>query len=423
VATTLGALAVAIAGAYVYYLRRRSKVGVASREEAALMIQKIARGRSVRRQLAADDAAAAEREEITTNREKLNNECTFWFVDADRIRSCDDLETLPSFQQLCKQEGWMHTHTIKQAQVYTYDGSLSKKFCAVSHRWLNPKEPDKSGEQFKAIRNYLLENVNIAFVWFDFWCMPQGKRTGPERVQFMHMLKNVNLLYLGTSVLILLELSYISRFWTQFEAWLAMQKIGDKGLEPASAEERRCKIVPILNANSMLVQSLEAIWSAKKPEEAYDILSKDDVTVTNLKDKEQQLKKLQTLPKEVEQQLKNLRTIPDEVSTLQKSEMTKQHMATEAAGAPATTEDSVVPFEGPWSTEARAPSCAPDGPLTDAPPSPLLRRDASETAQQQLLVQHWGRRCGCGGGRTAVRVWWLALAPHPAPVKCATLVK
>ena len=91
-----------------------------------------------------------------------------------------------------------------------------------------------------------------------------------------------------------------------------MQKIGDKGLEPASAEERRCKIVPILNANSMLVQSLEAIWSAKKPEEAYDILSKDDVTVTNLKDKEQQLKKLQSLPKEVEQQLKKLRTMPDE---------------------------------------------------------------------------------------------------------------
>ena len=33
----------------------------------------------------------------------------------------------------------------------------------------------------------------------------------------------VNMLYLGTTVLILLDLSYVSRFWTQFEAWLSMQ--------------------------------------------------------------------------------------------------------------------------------------------------------------------------------------------------------
>ena len=47
----------------------------------------------------------------------------------------------------------------------------------------------------------------------DFWCMPQGKRTAAEKVAFDHMLSNINFLYLGCDVLILLDLSYLSRFW------------------------------------------------------------------------------------------------------------------------------------------------------------------------------------------------------------------
>ena len=47
----------------------------------------------------------------------------------------------------------------------------------------------------------------------DFWCMPQGKRTAAEKLAFDHMLSNINFLYLGCNVLILLDLSYLSRFW------------------------------------------------------------------------------------------------------------------------------------------------------------------------------------------------------------------
>lgn len=43
--------------------------------------------------------------------------------------------------------------------------------------------------------------------------MPQGERTPAEQVAFKHMLTHVNLLYLGLSVLVLLDLSYMSRFW------------------------------------------------------------------------------------------------------------------------------------------------------------------------------------------------------------------
>ena len=51
--------------------------------------------------------------------------------------------------------------------------------------------------------------------------MPQGERTAAEKVLFKHMLVNINILYLGMGVLILLDLSYVSRFWTQVIACVA----------------------------------------------------------------------------------------------------------------------------------------------------------------------------------------------------------
>ena len=45
--------------------------------------------------------------------------------------------------------------------------------------------------------------------------MPQGERTPAEKVNFQHMLSNINLLYLGCHVLVLLDLSYLSRFWVR----------------------------------------------------------------------------------------------------------------------------------------------------------------------------------------------------------------
>ena len=129
--------------------------------------------------------------------------------------------------------------------------------------------------------------------------MPQGSRSPAEKVAFTHMLKNANLLYLGTLVLILLDLSYISRFWTQFEAWLSMQAPSVNGLAAATLEEKRYAIVPVHGANATMGEGLVAMWASKTPTEAHKVLASPDVTVTNLKDKETQLKKLLTLDKEV----------------------------------------------------------------------------------------------------------------------------
>ena len=86
--------------------------------------------------------------------------------------------------------------------------------------------------------------------------MPQGTRTAAEKVMFDWMLANVNLLYVGLNVLILLDLSTLSRFWTQFEAWLSMQMATVRGLEPAPEAARRCEIIPIHNTNDAIKQQL-----------------------------------------------------------------------------------------------------------------------------------------------------------------------
>ena len=91
-----------------------------------------------------------------------------------------------------------------------------------------------------ALRSYLIANPHIEFVFYDFASMPQGaspallectlaqahpcarlvsgNRTPDELRAFNLMLVNINILYLGASVLILADNSYMSRFWTQARA-------------------------------------------------------------------------------------------------------------------------------------------------------------------------------------------------------------
>jgi len=113
------------------------------------------------------------------------------------------------------------------------------------------------------------------------------------------MLKEVNRLYLGTTVLILLDLSYVSRFWTQFESWMSMQYATPDGLKPAvGTKNERHHIVCIQNAASQATLYTTALvdnWADQTPQQAHAFLSKPDVTVTNQSDKEAQLPKIKAL--------------------------------------------------------------------------------------------------------------------------------
>ena len=122
----------------------------------------------------------------------------------------------------------------------------------------------------------------------------------------------VNMLYLGTQVLILLDLSYVSRFWTQFEAWLSMQFATPKGLRSAVGNTRneRHHIVPIQAAaqSGTFTNVLIDQWATKTPQQAFEFLSKPDVTVTNQSDKDGQLPKIASLGETVQSAFKAVDT-------------------------------------------------------------------------------------------------------------------
>ena len=245
------------------------------------------------------------------------DECSFWFIKAEVLRTgaarfAGAANSLPRLQDLQRDHpDWLvkETLSMRGAARHEYVGWI----CAVSHRWEKPKEPDPEGLQHLELCKYLQRHTDIELVWYDFWCMPQGgDRSAEEKADFKLMLMNVNLLYLGSSVLVLQELSYLSRFWTQFEAWLSMQLASPEGLAPAplGSGRRRCEVVTYLNATPVMGRELVQMWSDKSVEEARKLLSRNDVTVTNQSDKDGQLEKLSTLSESVRKALRGSATRP-----------------------------------------------------------------------------------------------------------------
>lgn len=216
--------------------------------------------------------------------------CEFYFVHAHKILNCSD-HALARFQKLLEAGDWLVKIRITLAGACRgiYDNIL-----AVSHRWESPESPDVNGVQLATIKAYLQEHRHIEFVWFDWSSMPQGDRTTEEDVMFRQMLTNVNLVYLGCQVLLIVDMSYMSRFWTMFEAWLSMRTATTVGLMSTSAEDqKRCSIVCVHKAQMKYqAAQLQEIWGFKTAAEAHEFLSSPDVTVTNQRDKDTQLVKL-----------------------------------------------------------------------------------------------------------------------------------
>ena len=167
-------------------------------------------------------------------------ECSFWFVNADSLRRAAK-PSLPMMQTLRTQE----PHRLVQKTIGFVEGisGAYKNILVVSHRWETPTDPDPDGAQALAVQAYLKAHPEIDAVWFDFSSMPQGRNKTPsESAEFKEMLPNINLLYLTCSVLILMDRSYMNRFWTQFEAYLSMRAITSDGLTNALDPKARVTI-------------------------------------------------------------------------------------------------------------------------------------------------------------------------------------
>jgi vacuolar protein 8 len=226
-----------------------------------------------------------------------------WFIKADKLRRCDD-RVLPRFQDLLRQKpDWFEEKEI------TLEGACKHEYAdevlAVSHCWEQPDEPDTEGKQLAAMRKYVRDKLAIKHVWVDFSCAPQKagdkERSPAEELVFGRTLRFVNLLFLGSRVLILCDRTYKTRFWTLLEAWISMQTVTDDGLVPATPERRRCDIVPIHDASSVTVSELEALVVGKSLDAIYEMLKSPGIRVTNQTDKDTQLAKLLGLDSQVGQ--------------------------------------------------------------------------------------------------------------------------
>jgi hypothetical protein len=206
---------------------------------------------------------------------------------------------LPRYQELRKH----HAHRLVLKTIdfkRACAGDYVSEYLAVSHRWETPKDPDPDGRQLESLRKHLMSNRAIKWVFFDYCSMPQGSdKMASEQSMFKVMLPNINLLYIGATVLVLLDRSYMSRFWTQFEAWLSMQQAGPRGLNSAPREQLRCRMACLGNAPLELQSALMEEWSHCTAQVAFDKLSSADVTVTNKSDKDIQLPKILKLDKAV----------------------------------------------------------------------------------------------------------------------------
>ena len=225
----------------------------------------------------------------------------FYFLRASKVRGCP-LERLPRLQDLQRTHpDWVVKKPVDMTSSLL--GDYRQSMLGVSHRWERPDEPDTKGTQLAALKRYLDGHPEIEHVWFDFPCMPQRPRSPEDDDEFAEMLSNVNVIYIGMQVLILLDMSYMSRFWTQTEAWMSMQDASTSGLATASEGRRRYTIVPLHNASAKVSETLVDMWAGKSAQEAHDILAQPDVLVTNQSDKERQLPKVLKLNETIKKAL------------------------------------------------------------------------------------------------------------------------
>jgi hypothetical protein len=167
--------------------------------------------------------------------------------------------------------------------------------------------------------------------------MPQRRgnrsRTPEEEAEFTLMLPAITDLYLTARVLILLDGSYASRFWTLMEAWCAMQQATSEGLRPATDSEARYSIVCIHNASDEFAKpNLIALLSRRTPDEMHKILGAPDVNVTNAKDKVTMLPVVQKTDSRVKEYLSKMAPMP----------LTHSRSARRTFSAKPTAEDELV---------------------------------------------------------------------------------
>ena len=134
----------------------------------------------------------------------------------------------------------------------------------------------------REVKAYLRRTPGVKYVFVDVMCMPLPPHTSPlQRAELTLMLPNVGLLYLGCSVLMLLDASYSGRFWFGYELWLSLQTASTAGLAATSEAQRRCTLVPLEGTPPLLATEMLAAWRKLSSDQAYYRLSQPELLVAD----------------------------------------------------------------------------------------------------------------------------------------------
>ena len=205
---------------------------------------------------------------------------------------------MPSLQQLRRDKpDWVVRKPISLQGALA--GEYVTKYLSLSYRWRAREHPDESGVQLRALQEHLKQPAQskIEYVFVDYLCLAQGKEKTPkDKAEFKMMLPNINFLYLGTSVLVLMfDRTYMERFWPLLEAWLSCMKGSERGLVSADDEALRCTIQCIDGLSESNAFDLKNRYRGCDANAVHRMLSANWVTVTNQSDKEVQLFKIRLL--------------------------------------------------------------------------------------------------------------------------------
>ena len=116
-------------------------------------------------------------------------------IKADFLRTFSG-KNLPFFQELRADHPSAFVEvTMNYEEVVR--GTHVEKILSISHRWMEPTQPDPDGEQLKAIKAFLdtPAGKRIELLWIDGGSMPQdqpeGTRTKEDTADFKTMLSEV----------------------------------------------------------------------------------------------------------------------------------------------------------------------------------------------------------------------------------------
>lgn len=118
------------------------------------------------------------------------------------------------------------------AKAFIYPNEMKHAYF-ISHRWLSPSHPDKSGSQIAlALPNmrsfvdeerkdpYSCKLTNLTGIWHDYLCLPQGTKTKQQKAMFDKLLMQIPALTLTTTPILVIDdgKDYSNRAWCILEA-------------------------------------------------------------------------------------------------------------------------------------------------------------------------------------------------------------